>query len=88
MASNKCFMRIEKIKTYGALTARYNHDYRIADVDNADPERKGKNEILFALPKDADGNTMGYYEAWQKRVTEAQEASGWDHVRSNAILAY
>ena len=30
------FMSIEKIKTGGALMAKYHHNYRLVEVENAD----------------------------------------------------
>ena len=42
-----CFMSIDKIKTGGQLRAKYNHNYRMVDVSNADPDKKHLNENLF-----------------------------------------
>ena len=35
--------RTEKVKTSRELQSRYNHNFRIYDVANADPERKNQN---------------------------------------------
>lgn len=55
----KAFVHINKIKNYGALKSRWNHDlnteFRKQHVANADPDRNNDNDILIACT-DEDGN--------------------------------
>ena len=43
-------MHIQKVESYGTLTSKYNHNYRIADVKNADKEKESLNEAIIRLP--------------------------------------
>lgn len=43
-------MTIDKIHSLGELTAKYNHNYRKIQVDNADPRLSKNNEELVHLP--------------------------------------
>lgn len=82
MKENYAIMHIEKIKTPGTLVSRYNHDYRVADVSNADKNAQQMNETLIALQKGAN-----YYEAQRERIKELDYYK--DHkIRKNAVLAY
>ena len=44
-----CFMSTQKIKTMGQMMAKYNHNYRKANVENADPALYNRNEELLPL---------------------------------------
>ena len=43
-------LRIEKIKTSTSFINRYNHDFRINDVKNADASKSVENKILIENP--------------------------------------
>lgn len=64
----KC-VRIEKIKSIGALRSRWNHDldkdFRKEHVDNADASKTKDNDILLACV-DEDGNEITYDSAVRK----------------------
>lgn len=82
MGKNFAIMHIEKIKKPGTLVSRYKHDYRIADVSNADKNAQQMNETLIAMQKG-----QNYYEAQRERINELEYYK--DHkVRKNAVLAY
>ena len=81
------FMSIEKIKTIGAMTSKYNHNCRKVEVENAIPELAELNEDLVTLPKTADGQEMGYADAFQQRVASLpyyQDRS----IKRNQVLGY
>ena len=81
------FMSIEKIKTIGAMTSKYNHNCRKVEVDNAIPELAELNEDLVTLPKTADGQEMGYVDAFQQRMSSLpyyQDKS----IKKNQVLGY
>lgn len=82
MSDKYAIMHIEKIKSAGALVARYNHDYRIADVKNADKQKEDQNEVLVAMQ-----NGANYYEAQKARVND-NDYYKTHNVRKNAVLAY
>lgn len=44
-----CFMTIEKVKDYGTLTRKYEHNYREGYVPNADSNKAEENEELVSL---------------------------------------
>lgn len=83
---NYCFLRMEKIKTNGTLKSRYNHDYRLADVKNADKDRLGSNRELIR-PKNWEGVIMDYNEAFHERIRALPYYEN-HKIRSNAVLAY
>ena len=62
-----CFVTTEKITTLGALTAKYNHNYRTVQVDNADPALKHLNDEVLQLPSDEKGNKMTYVDFFSKK---------------------
>ena len=64
-----CFVTTQKVKTLGALGAKYNHNYRKVRVDNADPDQIHKNEELLSLPVQ-DGRQMSYVDFFHKRFSE------------------
>ena len=63
------FMDIQKVKTSGQLTAKYNHNCRKVEVDNADPSLAYLNEDLVQLPV-INGKELNYREAFEKRIDE------------------
>lgn len=81
-----CFMTIGKIKTQGALKAKYNHNYRLADVENADPALFYKNKTLSGRLTEPGGSTMDYNEAWNERIDSLDYYKN-HRIRSNAVLA-
>lgn len=71
-----CFMSTEKIKSLGAFTRKYEHNYRTANVPNADKSRAHLNEELIKLPEG-----MNYTDAFRKKMLELGHTP-----RSNAVL--
>lgn len=41
---SKCILRVAKISSHGSATGKTSHNYRLAEVPNADPERKHLNQ--------------------------------------------
>lgn len=80
------FMTINKVKDYGTLTAKYNHNCRVVDVSNAIPELADQNDTLVELPK-SNNEQMGYAEAVKNRIKNLDYYKN-HKVRSNAVLAY
>ena len=81
-----CFVTTEKITTLGALTEKYNHNYRTVQVDNADPALKHLNDEVLQLPSDEKGNKMTYVDFFKKRIEEQDYYK--DHaIRKNNVLA-
>lgn len=74
-----CFMRVEKIKTETSFANKYAHNFREANVPNADPNKSNLNEELIAMNKDKD-----YYSAFQRRVKESPEYAG-KRLRKDAV---
>ena len=64
-----CFVTTQKVKTLGALGAKYNHNYRKVRVENADPDQIHRNEELLSLPVQ-DGRQMSYVDFFHKRFSE------------------
>lgn len=83
-----CFMTIDKIHSLGELTAKYNHNYRKIQVDNADPRLSKNNEELVHLPiSNFTKKQLGYAEAFQKRLDSIPYYK--DHaIRKGGVLAY
>ncbi len=71
-----CFMSTEKIKSIGAFTRKYEHNYRTGNVPNADINRKHLNEEIIALP---EGKT--YADAFRNKMAELGH-----NPRANAVL--
>lgn len=71
-----CFMSSEKIKSLGAFTRKYEHNYRTGHVPNADVNRKHLNEEIIKLP---EGKT--YVDAFRKKMAELGHTP-----RANAVL--
>lgn len=82
MSEKYAIMHIAKMKSPGAMVARYNHDYRIADVSNADKSKENQNEILIGTP-----NGKNYYEETKERIENLDYYQN-HKVRKNAVLAY
>ncbi len=74
-----CFMSIEKIKDKGTLTRKYQHNYRVGNVPNADPALRYKNDELVKL------NGMTYVEKFDERMNRLKEQN--PKIRKNAVLA-
>ena len=56
-----CFMSFNKLKTQGALVASTNHNYRLEEVANADPEKMALNKELIKMESDS------YLDEWKKK---------------------
>jgi len=82
-----CFMTIEKVKTKGTMTRKYEHNYRIEPVPNADPNKSHLNDELVPL------NGKTYIEAFEHRIKgldyykmENGDGEKINHIRKNAVL--
>lgn len=86
----KAFVHINKIKNYGALKSRWNHDlnteFRKQHVANADPDRNKDNDILVACT-DEDGNEISYEKAVKNRIKGKKQPHG-RNIRKDAVIAY
>lgn len=80
-----CFMSIEKVKTGGSLMSKYNHNYRLVNVENADPSKKDLNEELIQLPI-RDGKQVTPQEMFRERI-ESLPYYQTHKVRKNAVHA-
>ena len=74
-----CFMTFEKVKTKGALTRKYEHNYRTGTVPNADPSLAYKNDELVKL------NGKTYNEAFDEKLNKLKLTN--PTIRKNAVLA-
>ncbi len=73
---------IGKIKNYGSLKSKYNHNRRIANVENADPELLYLNESISS-----EGNTpMDYAAAVKDRISQLPYYNN-RKLRSDQVLA-
>lgn len=81
-----CFMSIDKIKTGGKLRAKYNHNYRMVDVSNADPDKKHLNEELVSLPITSSGNKKDFNQIFLERKHEI-EMNTSRRIRKDAVRA-
>lgn len=80
------FMTIRnKFHDYGNLTRAYLHNYRIAEVPNANPGQKAENEELVKLV-DKNGNPTNYVTAVKERLQELKYYET-HNLRKNAVLA-
>ncbi len=75
-------MRIEKIKTQHELVSRYNHNYRVYDVANANDELS----YLNREPVDLMGKT--YVRAFEDEIFRMQMEGNMKNVRKNAVLGF
>lgn len=80
------FMDIQKIKSEGQMTAKYNHNCRKIDIDNVISELSENNEDLIALPH-RDGKELNYYEAFKERLSELPYYQNHS-IRKDNVLAY
>lgn len=79
-------MSIQKIKTEGQLRSKYNHNYRIVTVDNADPSKLHLNEELVPLPFSNDGKQKDFNEMFKDRITSISAFSS-RKIRKDAVRA-
>ncbi len=63
--SMKAILRIEKVTGQGSATGKTNHNLRLVDVPNADPERSHLNQVLL-------GGNKGVWELANDCIEEAQ----------------
>ena len=80
-----CFMSIEKIKTGGALMAKYHHNYRLVEVENADASLKHRNEELVKLPV-RNGLQVDPQEVFRERIKSLPYYQS-HKIRKNAVHA-
>lgn len=81
MEKNYCILAIQKVKTIGNIQRRYEHNYRLEDVPNAEKNDKNNEELI---------NTAGldYKDLWYRRIKEAEINNGTPiKIRSNSVLA-
>ena len=82
-----CCFSAKKIKVRGEITARYNHNYRMEDVENADKDMEELNEELIELPT-AEGRKLSYNEAIDARLAQLPYYAVEGHKpRKNAVYA-
>ena len=62
-----CFLSLQKVKTLGQLKSKFNHNHRVADVENADPMLKHLNKNLIQCQL-MDGTKADYATAWNERI--------------------
>ncbi len=62
-----CFLSLQKVKTLGQLKSKFNHNHRVADVENADPMLKHLNKNLIQCQL-MDGTKADYAAAWNERI--------------------
>lgn len=83
-----CFMSIDKLHSLGELTAKYNHNYRKIEVENADPSLSKNNQELVKLPvSKATGEQLGYAEAFRQRLTALPYYKN-HAIRKGGVFAY
>lgn len=75
-----CFMTIEKIKSKGTMSSKYNHNYREGEVLNANPELASENEELVKLSPNST-----YVDAFNDKIKKLSETN--PKIRKNAVLA-
>lgn len=95
--SDKACLEINKISSFGTLTSKMNHNFRLRDVINADPERMRFNEELvkeygeenlFELSsEERKEKIVSFKERFERRIEELDYYKT-HKVRSNAVLAY
>lgn len=82
-----CFMTMGKIKTIGTMTSVYKHNYRVAEVSNADPSLQHLNDEIVKLGKNPDGSDKTYVDAFDERMGSLPYYETHSR-RKNAVLAY
>ena len=93
----KTCLEIKKISSFGTLTSKMNHNFRLRDVINADPDRMRFNEELvkdygeenlFELSsEEREKKIVSFKERFDQRIEELDYYKT-HKVRSNAVLAY
>ncbi len=71
----KCILRVSKIKSAGSATGKTSHNYRLAEVPNADPDRKHLNQEYL---------NRGEKNIWEL-ATDRIEQAGIKTVRKDAV---
>lgn len=79
-----CVLRIEKVKSLKQMENIYRHNYRIADVDNANPELAHLNEELISLK----GKTLNetFAEKMEKSINNKNNNAR--KIRKNGVLGF
>lgn len=72
-----CYMGIDKIKSMQSFSVKMNHNYRLEDVPNADPNREHLNEELIKLEHKT------YEEAFREKLFRNNHTP-----RKNAVLGF
>lgn len=80
------FVSIEKIKSIGTMTSKYNHNCRIVEVTNVIECLSHLNDELVPLPT-VDGEQLGYKEVFEQRIKES-ERFRTRKIRNDAVLGY
>ena len=80
--SNYCIMRMEKVKTEKHFQDMYNHNFRISQANNADPEKSHLNKVLVDL------NGLTYWEAQQRREKSLPAYQNGKAPRKDAVRAF
>lgn len=75
-----CFLSLQKVKTLGQLKSKFNHNHRVADVENADPMLKHLNKNLIQCQL-MDGTKADYATAWNERIDNL------DYYRNHKVYA-
>jgi len=83
-STNYAIMRLQKIKTQGQLKARYNHDYRIAEVKNASYTEADREAMLMSAPVLC---ATDYATEFANRIRNLPYYEKHS-IRKNAVLAY
>lgn len=101
LTKSYCFCSIEKAKTKFQLKNKFEHNLRLKNVENADPDRRAENEVLIGPDNtidvfvvDRDEAVKKYknkdYRTFQDECEDAkkmvEDASG-RKVRKDAVLA-
>ena len=70
--TNRCFnvLDIQTIKSEATFRAYFEHNFRLKEVENADPALTPLNEELIRIEIDSNGSRLSYYKAFQKRIRE------------------
>lgn len=64
---NYSILRTNKIKTNAAFTQKYDHNYRLKEVPNADPDLQWRNEELVSLVN-KNGSPCTFIEAYNEKI--------------------
>lgn len=80
------FVSIEKIKSIGTMTSKYNHNCRTVEVTNVIESLSHLNDELVPLPI-VNGEQLGYKEVFEQRIKETERFRN-QKIKSNAVLGY